>query len=69
MRRREFNAGLGAAAWPFAARPQQAGQVRTIGFAGGTAWTWTPWTVAFVERLESRMAAQTECALYEQEGV
>jgi putative tryptophan/tyrosine transport system substrate-binding protein len=52
MQRREFITGLGsAAAWPSAARGQQAGRVRTIGFVGGNASTWTPWTAAFAERL------------------
>jgi putative ABC transport system substrate-binding protein len=32
MRRRQFIAGLGAAAWPFAGRGQQAERVRRIGF-------------------------------------
>ena len=33
MRRRAFIAGLGAATWPMAARPQQAGKVFRIGMA------------------------------------
>src|SRR5499426_2333278 len=41
-----------AAAWPFAARAQQPGRVRTIGFLGtAAASAWAPWTAAFVQRL------------------
>ena len=53
MRRREFIAGLGAMAWPVAARAQQAGKLPTIGFLGGDASVWRPWTDAFVERLRA----------------
>jgi putative tryptophan/tyrosine transport system substrate-binding protein len=55
--RRELLAALGgaAAAWPFAARAQQAGKLPTIGFLGST----TPaaqsqLTAAFVQRLRER---------------
>jgi len=53
MRRREFISLLGgAAAWPFAARAQQPGKVRTIGFLGAaTPSGASQWVAAFVLRL------------------
>src|SRR5262245_62389900 len=54
MRRREFITLLSgaAAAWPIAARAQQAGKLRTIGFMGSyTPSAVSQWTAAFVRRL------------------
>lgn len=53
MRRREFIGFVGsAAAWPLAARAQQAGKVPTIGLlSASTAIAEQPRRVAFVQRL------------------
>jgi putative ABC transport system substrate-binding protein len=53
MRRREFITLVGgAAAWPLAARAQQAARLPTIGLLGSsTPSAWAPWIAAFQQRL------------------
>src|SRR5215831_7711737 len=53
MKRRELMTLLGgAAAWPLAARAQQPAKLPRIGFLGsGSASSWSPWTAAFLQRL------------------
>ena len=53
MRRRQFITLLGgsAIALPFAVLAQQPGKLPTLGFLGGDATGWGPWTSAFAARL------------------
>jgi putative ABC transport system substrate-binding protein len=55
MNRRAFTTMVGgaAAAWPIAARAQQAGKLPTIGFLGVDPQMWSAWTGAFVDRLNA----------------
>jgi putative ABC transport system substrate-binding protein len=55
MRRRDFIKVIAgsAAAWPLAARAQQAGKLPTIGLLGADAMGWRQWTDAFTERLRA----------------
>jgi len=56
MRRREFITLLGgAAAWPLAARAQQASKLPTIGFLGSSTFSaMSEWIAAFAQRLRER---------------
>jgi putative ABC transport system substrate-binding protein len=53
MKRRAFIAGLGAAAWPLAARAQQPGRLPTVAVLGTDSLsTWERWIAAFEQRLQ-----------------
>jgi putative ABC transport system substrate-binding protein len=41
----------GAAAWPVGTRAQQLSKLPTVGFLGGDALNWAPWTDAFAQRM------------------
>jgi ABC-type uncharacterized transport system substrate-binding protein len=51
MKRREFIAGLGAAAWPVVGRAQTLGKLPTIGILGSSSAAWNHWLAALLERL------------------
>jgi ABC-type uncharacterized transport system substrate-binding protein len=53
VRRRDFIALFvsSAAAWPLGAHAQQTNKLPTIGYLGGGAVIFGPWTAAFIERL------------------
>jgi len=53
MRRRDFIKVVASSAitWPLSARAQQPSKLPTIGFLGGEARAFGPWTTAFVARL------------------
>src|SRR5689334_24892164 len=54
MRRREFVklfAGAAVTGWPLGAQAQRTGKLPTIGYIGGGAVIFGPWTAAFVSRL------------------
>jgi putative tryptophan/tyrosine transport system substrate-binding protein len=51
MRRREFIAGLGAAAWPLAARAQQSA-MPVVGYIGGDLVSQRPANAAFLKGLQ-----------------
>jgi hypothetical protein len=52
MRRREFLAGVGAAAWPLVARAQQPRKLRVVGYLGsGAAVVQSPFASAFAQRM------------------
>jgi putative ABC transport system substrate-binding protein len=52
MNRRNMLTLIGsAAAWPVAARAQQPSKLPMVGFLGGDALNWAPWSAAFAQRM------------------